>query len=186
MKFTENPLQGSFLINLEPRVDERGFFSRYYCEKEFMAYGLNTNWVQANDSLSEEVATLRGLHYQIPPRAEVKLVRCIRGAIWDVIVDLRKGSKTFGEWFGEELTEDNRMMMYVPQGFAHGFITLSADTEIIYLVSDFYTPEAERTLLWCDEKIGIKWPIDPLHISQKDRNGAALSMVKDTELFKKD
>jgi len=171
MKFINTPLSGSYLIDLEIKSDERGFFARYFCEKEFNKNGLNTKWVQINNSLSNEKGTLRGLHFQNEPKSEVKLVRCIQGAIWDVIVDVRKNSNTFGKWFGAEITSKNRTMMYVPEGFAHGFITLEPNTEIIYLVSEFYSLEDENTILWNDQSIDINWPIKPKIISNKDLNG---------------
>lgn len=171
MKFINTPLSGSYLIDLEIKSDERGFFARYFCEKEFNKNGLNTKWVQINNSLSNEKGTLRGLHFQNEPKSEVKLVRCIQGAIWDVIVDVRKKSNTFGKWFGAEITSKNRTMMYVPEGFAHGFITLEPNTEIIYLVSEFYSLEDENTILWNDQSIDINWPINPKIISNKDLNG---------------
>jgi dTDP-4-dehydrorhamnose 3,5-epimerase len=175
MKYTETPLQGSYLIDLEPRVDERGFFARYFCEHEFLAQGLNTNWVQINTSLSNEAGTLRGLHFQRPPNAEVKMVRCLQGAIWDVIVDLRAGSLTFSKWFGAELTTQNRTMMYVPKGFAHGFISLEPNSEILYLVSASYSPQSEGTLLWSDTNVAIQWPVSPKFISEKDAIAPKLS-----------
>lgn len=175
MQYTETPLLGSYLINLELRADERGFFSRYFCAHEFLAQDLNTTWVQINNSLSIEAGTLRGLHFQRPPKMEVKMVRCIQGAIWDVIVDLRVNSKTFGKWFGAELTTQNRTMMYVPKGFAHGFISLRDNSEILYLVSEFYTPGAEGTLLWSDPTVAIQWPMLPKHISKKDASAIKLS-----------
>jgi len=171
MKFINTPLSGSYLIDLEIKSDERGFFARYFCEKEFNKNGLNTKWVQINNSLSNKKGTLRGLHFQSEPKSEVKLVRCIQGAIWDVIVDVRKNSNTFGKWFGAEITSKNRTMMYVPEGFAHGFITLEPNTEIIYLVSEFYSLEDENTILWNDQSIDINWPINPKIISNKDLNG---------------
>ncbi len=174
MKYTETPLLDSYLIDLEPHTDERGFFSRYFCEHEFLARGLNTTWVQINNSLSIEAGTLRGLHFQRSPKAEVKMVRCIQGAIWDVIVDLRENSETFGEWFGAELTAQNRTMMYVPKGFAHGFISLQNNSEILYLVSEFYTPEIEGTLLWSDPTVAIQWPMSPKYISKKDASAIKL------------
>jgi dTDP-4-dehydrorhamnose 3,5-epimerase len=178
MIFSENPLRGSYTILPEPLFDERGFFSRYFCENEFAAQGLNTRWMQINNSMSLEKGTLRGLHFQNPPHAEVKMVRCIRGAVWDVIVDLRKGSQTFGKWFGVELTAENRNMMYVPKGFAHGFISLTSNSELIYMVSNLYASEAEQTLLWSDEEIDITWPLRPLKISEKDSNGNRFSVLK--------
>ena len=171
MKFISTPLSGSYLIDLEIKSDERGFFARYFCEKEFEINGLNTKWVQINNSHSNVKGTLRGLHFQNRPKSEIKLVRCIQGAIWDVIVDVRKKSKTFGKWFGAEITSTNRTMMYVPEGFAHGFITLEPNTEIIYLVSEFYSLEDENTILWNDQSIDINWPINPKIISNKDLNG---------------
>jgi dTDP-4-dehydrorhamnose 3,5-epimerase len=177
MKFTETPLQGSYLINLQPQTDERGFFARYYCEREFQAQGLNTTWLQINNSLSVETGTLRGLHFQKQPNTEVKMVRCLQGAIWDVIVDVRAGSINFGKWFGAELTSQNRTMMYVPEGFAHGFISLQKNSEILYLVSTVYSPGSEVTLLWNDPLVNIRWPIKPEFISEKDKAGKFLNTI---------
>jgi len=170
MIFESTPLQGACVIELEKRGDERGFFARVFCEKEFAAQGLVTRFVQINNSLSADVGTLRGMHYQLPPASETKLVRCIRGSLWDCIVDLRPDSPTFKRWFGAELSAENRRMMYVPKGFAHGFITLEPDTEAFYLVDEFYAPELERGLRWNDPAIGIEWPAEPRVISEKDRN----------------
>ncbi|MDB3889580.1 dTDP-4-dehydrorhamnose 3,5-epimerase [Candidatus Pelagibacter sp.] len=170
MKFNKTCIKDNFLINLEPREDKRGFFARYYCEKEFLDQGLNTKWLQINNSFSKDVGTLRGLHYQNVPNAEVKLIRCLKGAIWDVVVDLRDNSNTFGKWFGEKLSSENRTMMYVPKGLAHGFISLTPNSEILYLVSDFYAPESEGNLIWNDPDVGIEWPINPLIISDKDKS----------------
>jgi dTDP-4-dehydrorhamnose 3,5-epimerase len=169
MIFTETPLRGAYLVDIEKRGDERGFFARAFCEKEFGAHELATRFVQANDSLSAQRGTLRGMHYQLPPKAETKLVRCIRGALHDVILDLRKGSPTFGKSFGAELSAENRRMMYVPKGFAHGFITLADDTEAFYLVDESYGPEQERGLRWNDPRFDIRWPIAPVVLSDKDR-----------------
>lgn len=182
MIFKESHLQGNYLIDLELRSDERGFFARYFCENEFQKHGLNTRWVQINNSMSKEVGTLRGLHFQRPPHAEVKLVRCIKGSIWDVVVDLRKGSATFGKWFGSTLSEKNRTMMYVPEGFAHGFISLEQNSEILYLVSNAYTPGAEGTLIWNEREIGIEWPMEPVVISEKDMIGDTLINISYIEL----
>lgn len=170
MIFNETPLQGAYLINLQKRQDDRGFFARYFCNNEFRQYELETNWVQANNSLSIEKGTLRGLHYQQSPNSEVKLVRCIRGKIWDVIVDIRLNSDTYGKWFGAELNDENRTMMYVPKGFAHGFISLENKSEILYMVSSYYNLESERTLRWNDKFHKIEWPIQPSLISDKDLN----------------
>jgi dTDP-4-dehydrorhamnose 3,5-epimerase len=178
MIFEETKLKGSYLVRQELKEDERGFFSRCFCKKEFLEQGLNTQWMQINNSLSKEAGTLRGLHYQREPNAEVKLVRCLKGSVWDVIVDLRDGSKTFGKWFGSKLTEVNRRMMYVPKGFAHGFISLKPYSEIIYLASDYYEPNLEVTLHWNDPDIAIKWPIKPRIISKKDSSGLLLRVYK--------
>jgi dTDP-4-dehydrorhamnose 3,5-epimerase len=170
MIFTESPIPGAFLIDLEKRGDERGFFARVFCEKEFAAHGLVTHFVQVNNSLSATRGTLRGMHYQLPPKAETKLVRCVRGALWDAIVDLRPGSPTFGKSFGTELSAENRRMLYVPKGFAHGFVTLSDATEALYFVDEFYGPEQERIARWNDPRYGIPWPIAPVVLSDKDRD----------------
>jgi dTDP-4-dehydrorhamnose 3,5-epimerase len=168
MKFHQTPLEGAHLIEIDRRGDDRGFFARMFCEQEFGAAGLETRFVQVNNSLSAKKGTLRGLHYQLPPAAEVKLVRCVQGALWDVIVDLRPGSPTFAKWFGAELNDDNRLMMYVPRGFAHAILTLADHVEALYLVSAFYSPGEERGIRWDDPAIGIDWPIAPAEISPKD------------------
>jgi dTDP-4-dehydrorhamnose 3,5-epimerase len=168
MIFHRTPLEGARLIEPEKRGDARGFFARVFCEREFAAEGLETRFVQANNSLSAKRGTLRGLHYQLPPAAEVKLVRCIRGALWDAIVDLRPDSPSFGRWYGAELSAENRLMMYVPRGFAHAILTLTEDAEALYLVSAFYGPEQERGLRWNDPRFAIEWPAEPAEISPKD------------------
>ena len=170
MKFNPAPLAGAFTVDLEKRGDERGFFARLFCENEFAQAGLETRFVQINNSLSASKGTLRGLHYQLPPAAEVKVVRCVRGALWDVILDLRAGSPSFGKWFGAELSAENRTMMYVPRGFAHGFVTLTDDAEAIYLVSAEYSPDNERGVRYDDPAVGIEWPLAPAEISDKDRS----------------
>lgn len=169
MIFTETPIRGAYLIDLEKRGDDRGFFARAFCENEFGAQGLVTRFVQVNNSLSAQRGTLRGMHYQLGPKAETKLVRCIRGALWDVILDLRPDSPTFGRSFGAALTAENRRMMYVPKGFAHGFVTMADDTEAFYFVDEFYAPDRERGVRFDDPKFGIEWPIAPAVISDKDR-----------------
>ncbi len=169
MMFTETPLSGAFLVDLERRADERGFFARAFCEREFGARGLATRFVQMNDSVSTRKGTLRGMHYQLAPNAETKLVRCVRGAIHDVVLDLRRDSPTFGRSFGAELTAENRTMLYVPKGFAHGFITLTDDVETIYLVDEFYAPERERGIRWNDPRFAVAWPSPPVVMSDKDR-----------------
>jgi dTDP-4-dehydrorhamnose 3,5-epimerase len=167
--FNETLLRGAYVIDLEKRGDERGFFARAFCEREFCEHGLATRFAQMNNSLSAEKGTLRGMHYQLAPNAETKLVRCIRGALYDVILDLRKESATFGESFGAELTSENRRMMYVPKGFAHGFVTLTDDAEALYLVDELYSPEQERGIRWNDPRFTIEWPIQPVVVSEKDR-----------------
>lgn len=170
MKFEPTPLVGAYLIKLEMRGDERGFFARAFCQNEFAAAGLETRIAQINNSSNVRAGTLRGMHYQLPPKAEVKMVRCIRGSLWDCIVDMRPDSPTYRKWFGTELSAENRHMLYVPRGFAHGFITLTDDTEPLYLASEFYAPESERGVRWNDPAIGIEWPREPVEISAKDAN----------------
>jgi len=178
MKLTPTPLEGAYLVDLEKRGDERGFFARYFCKKEFSEASLNSGWVQINNSYSSEKGTLRGLHFQRQPASEVKLVRCVQGSIWDVIVDIRPTSPTYKGWFGAELSQDNRTMMYVPKGFAHGFISLTDNSEIIYLVSSFYDSSRERNLKWNDPEVSIKWPILPIVISQRDSKAPFLAELE--------
>lgn len=168
MKFTETPLKGAFVIELEKRGDDRGFFARFFCEREFAQHGLNHQIVQINNSSSKFPGTLRGMHYQLPPKAEDKVVRCIHGALLDVIIDLRQDSPTFLQHFSVELSAENRKTLYVPKGFAHGFITLQPDTEAFYLVTEFYSPEHERGIRYNDPRFGIQWPMAPTVISDKD------------------
>lgn len=174
MKFYPTPLSGSFTIEPEPRVDARGLFSRTFCQKEFFEKGLEGVFVQSNISRSVRKGTLRGMHYQLEPVAEVKLVRCVAGALYDVIVDIRPASPTYLAWFGQELSQENMIQMYVPRGFAHGFITLVDDTEIQYLVSNFYSPDLERGVRHDDPKVGIRWPFHPSEISEKDASWPAI------------
>lgn len=176
MRFLTTPLEGAYQIELDKRGDDRGFFARVFCEMEFGAAGLGTRFAQINNSLTLKKGTLRGLHYQLPPAAEVKVVRVITGALWDVIVDLRADSLTYLEWHGVELTEDNRSMLYVPRGFAHGFITLTDNNvEAFYLNSHVYSPDAERGLRWNDSALGIDWPSEPRDTSDKDRQWSNLN-----------
>ena len=170
MKMTPTPLKGAYLIDLEKRGDERGFFARAFCSEEFKNFGLDDTFVQANDSLSTQKGTLRGMHYQLPPYEETKLVRCIRGSLYDMILDLRLGSPTFGQSFGHLLSADNRTMMYVPRGFAHGFLTMEPDTEVFYLVSSPYSSEHERGIRWDDPAFNLDWPVTPTVISERDRS----------------
>ena len=170
MQFTEAPLSGAYVIDLEKIGDERGFFARAFCVREMQEHDLITSFVQINNSVSAQKGTLRGMHYQLEPAAEVKLVRCIRGSLYDVILDLREDSPTFGRSFGVELSAENRRMAYVPRGFAHGFVTLADDTEVFYFVDQYYAPQMERGVRWNDPAFGIEWPVEPAVISDKDRN----------------
>jgi dTDP-4-dehydrorhamnose 3,5-epimerase len=158
MIFTPTKLPGAYVIGLDRREDPRGFFARTWCEEEFREHGLETRIVQCNMSFNEKAGTLRGMHYQAPPYAEVKLVRCIRGAIVDVIIDLRIESETYKQWIAVELTADNGDQLYVPEGFAHGFQTLVPDTDVAYVVSEAYAPGMERGLRWDDPEFAIEWP----------------------------
>jgi dTDP-4-dehydrorhamnose 3,5-epimerase len=169
MIFDPIELEGAYVIELERRGDERGFFARTFCEREFAENGLATRMVQTNVSLSRERGTLRGMHYQVSPHSEDKLIRCTHGSIYDVIVDIREGSPTFGNWVGVELSDDNYRMLYVPKGFAHGFVTLAEDVQVSYQVSGFYEPTAERGARHDDPAFGIQWPAEPTVISEKDR-----------------
>ena len=169
MKFLPTPLAGAYLIELEQLADERGFFARSFCQNEFKAHGLDPVVAQCNVSFSRKRGTLRGLHYQAEPHAEAKLVRCTRGAVWDVIVDFRKGSPTWRKWHAVELTAENRRALYIPAGFAHGFQTLEDDSEVLYQMSDFYHPESARGVRWDDRTLAIRWPIKDAVISPRDR-----------------
>lgn len=168
MKFTETELPGAWLIELEKRQDERGFFARGFCQRELEQHGLKSNIVQANLSQNVSKGTLRGMHYQCAPMAEVKMVRCINGAIHDVIVDIRKESPTYLQWRGFDLTRDDRRMLYVPEGFAHGYQALTDDSEVFYLVTQFYAPDHEAAIRWNDPAIGIRWPLANPILSPKD------------------
>ncbi|HZF65087.1 MAG TPA: dTDP-4-dehydrorhamnose 3,5-epimerase [Chitinophagaceae bacterium] len=175
MLIEETPIEGAYVITIEKKEDERGFFARAFCRNEFEAAGLATDLVQANVSFNYKKGTLRGMHMQLPPRGETKLVRCTRGAIYDVVADVREGSGTFKRWFGLELTSQNHRMLYVPEGCAHGYITLEDETEVMYQVSQFYTASAERGYRWDDPAFNIKWPIPPEIISAKDKSHPFLS-----------
>jgi dTDP-4-dehydrorhamnose 3,5-epimerase len=166
--FQQTDLQGAYLIQLDKIKDQRGFFARAWCEKEFADHGLTAVVHQANVSFNVRAGTLRGMHYQVDPYGEAKTIRCTRGAIYDVIIDLRKDSKTYQQWFGAELTADNYAMLYVPENFGHGFLTLADNTEVTYQVSEFYTPGAERGIRWNDPAFDIRWPEAMRVISEKD------------------
>ncbi|BBO77671.1 dTDP-4-dehydrorhamnose 3,5-epimerase [Desulfosarcina widdelii] len=170
MKFEKTEIAGVVVIKLEKIQDPRGYFARTFCRREFETHGLSTSLVQANTALSHHKGTLRGMHYQAAPHGEAKLVRCIRGAIFDAVVDLRPASPSYCRWFGVELTEDNGRMLYFPEGLAHGYQTLQDDSEVAYMVSQFYTPEAEKGVRWNDPRFNIVWPIvDGVLLSDKDR-----------------
>ncbi len=170
MIFTETKLKGAFVIEIEQMKDERGSFGRSWCANEMKEHGLNTNISQANVSFNKLKGTLRGMHYQIAPFQEAKLVRCTKGSIYDVIIDLRKDSKTFKQWIGVELSQENYKMLYVPEDFAHGFITLEDSCEINYLMSEFYVPGAGATIRWNDPMFNIEWPFEPIVMSEKDES----------------
>ncbi len=172
MKFIPLPLQGAFEIDLERKKDERGFFARSYCRDEFVAHGLNPELVQCNVSYNARRGTLRGMHYQKAPFEETKVVRCTRGTLFDVIVDLRPWSPTYRRWHGAELTAENRKALYVPEGFAHGFLTLSDDTEVHYQMSAVYEAQAATGVRWNDPAFAIVWPAEAVIISESD-NGYA-------------
>tara|TARA_B100000809_G_C14942051_1_gene460792 strand:- start:144 stop:674 length:531 start_codon:yes stop_codon:yes gene_type:complete len=168
MKFFETELKCSYIIELEKLEDERGFFSRSWDRNEFKEQGLNHNLVQCNISFSKKRGTLRGMHFQKKPFEETKLVRCTRGKIFDVIIDLRAESNTYKKWIGMELKSDDFKMLYIPEGFAHGFQTLEDNTEVFYQVSNWFSPEHERGIRWDDKELDIKWPINNPIISKKD------------------
>ena len=170
MIFTETILKNAYIIELEKREDHRGFFARTWDKKEFEEHNLNSNLVQCNVSFSKKCGTLRGMHYQKKPFEESKVIRCVKGKIFDVIIDLRSSSSTFKKWFGVELTEENYKMLYVPEGFAHGFQTLEDNSEIIYQVSEFYTPKSELGIHWNDPAFNITWPIEEKIITEKDNS----------------
>ena len=169
MIFNETKLKGAFVIDIEPFEDERGFFARSWCRKEFEAHGLNPDLVQCNISFNKKKGTLRGMHYQAPPHEEAKLVRCTMGAIYDVIIDLRNNSETYKKWIACELSAENRRMLYVPAGCAHGFQTLEDNTEVFYQMSEFYHPECATGVRWNDPAFSIDWPDDVRLISARDK-----------------
>jgi len=171
MKYTETKILGAFIIEPEKLEDERGYFMRGWCKNEFEAQGLISTFVQCNISFSRKAGTLRGLHYQIPPHQETKLIRCTKGALYDVIIDLRIRSPTNMQWLGAELRADTYKMLYIPEGLAHGFLTLEDNTEVFYPVSQFYCPGFERGIRWNDPMFAIEWPETDVRIlSEKDKN----------------
>jgi dTDP-4-dehydrorhamnose 3,5-epimerase len=169
MTFHETSLPGVFEIRIEPKGDERGFFARSWCQREFERHGLNPATVQCNVSFNAKKGTLRGIHYQAEPHPEAKLVRCTQGAIYDVVLDLRPESPTFKKWIAVVLTATNRNMIYVPEGFGHGFLTLEDKTEVFYQMSDFYDPSLSRGVRWNDAAFHIEWPAQPVVINDRDQ-----------------
>jgi dTDP-4-dehydrorhamnose 3,5-epimerase len=170
MKFSKTTLPGVWLIELEPREDERGFLARTFCENEFADHGLNTRWPQCNLTLTKKRGMLRGMHFQAEPKPEIKLIRCAVGAIFDVLVDVRHDSPTFGRWEGFDLTGKNHRTLYVPGGIAHGFQCLADDSEVFYHMSETYFPELARGIRWNDPSVGIQWPLPAPILSDRDRN----------------
>lgn len=170
MKFKELSIQGVYLISLEKYEDNRGFFARSYCEQEFKAYGLHTYFPQQNLSYNLKKGTLRGMHYQKAPHEEVKVVSCLKGSVFDVVLDIRENSPTYGKWVGEVLSGENYNMLYIPKGLAHGFQTLEDDTLVHYQMGNFYAPEAAAGIRYDNARFNIKWPIEEKIISEKDLN----------------
>ena len=170
MIFTAAPLPGSYVVDLTPFTDSRGWFARMYCKNEFEQVGHTKEWVQVNHSFTGNAGTIRGMHYQLPPFRETKLVRCIAGSVYDVIVDLRKGSGTFLQWFGVELSAANKKMMYIPEGFAHGFQATADNSELIYHHTEFYVPGAEAGIRYNDPRVAIAWPLQVTGVSDRDVN----------------
>lgn len=184
MNVTKTHLEGVLII--EPSVfgDHRGWFMESYNQASFNEAGINYNFVQDNQSFSAVKGTLRGLHYQLNPKAQTKLVRCTRGAIFDVAVDIRKGSPTYGKWFGIELSAENKKQLLIPQGFAHGFMTITDDVEVQYKVDELYSPECDRGIIWNDPAIGIEWPIEITPVlSDKDKNAPLLDKADNNFVY---
>jgi dTDP-4-dehydrorhamnose 3,5-epimerase len=170
MVFTETSLPGVWIIDVEPVWDERGYFARMFCREEFLQHGLNPHIEQCSMSYNAKKGTLRGLHWQRAPHEEAKLIRCIKGAVWDVAVDVREESDAYRRWFGTELSAGNGKALYIPEGFAHGFVTLENETTVMYQISAEYHPNSAAGLVWDDPVVGIAWPVKPRIISDKDRN----------------
>jgi len=174
MTFQPTFINGLYVIELDLFRDERGWFARTFCKEEFKKAGFDNEWVQMNHSFTIQKGTLRGMHFQFPPYSEIKMVRCIAGSVFDVAIDLRKNSATFLQWFGIEISAENKKMILIPDGFAHGFQTLQNNCELIYHHTNFYTPDAEAGIKYNDPGIGIKWPLPVNEISKKDDNYAYL------------
>lgn len=170
MIFSQTRLEGAYTIDIEPHEDPRGFFARVWCRKEFEEQGLATGLAQSSIAYNHKKGTLRGMHYQQAPHQEIKLVRCTKGAVYDVIIDLREGSNTFRQWVGVELSEDNRRTLYVPEGFAHGYVTLKDDSELFYQMSEFYVPGSGTGVRWNDPALAIEWPdVGDIMIADRDQ-----------------
>lgn len=170
MIFHKTKIKGLYIIEPELKTDQRGYFARIFGKDDLRKSGLNFQVAQINRSLTKKRGTIRGLHFQKEPKAEDKIVQCIKGAIYDVAVDLREGSPTFGQWVAEELTEENKKMFLIPKGFAHGFQALTNKCELLYFISEFYSPGHQSGVRWDDQFLKIKWPIKNLNLSEKDRN----------------
>ena len=170
MKFIETKIKGLYVIEPEPRIDERGYLMRVFCEDELKKQGINFKIVQASQTLTKEKNTLRGMHFQTGPKAEDKIVRCTRGKVFDVAIDLRQNSTTFGQWVGEELSEDNKKMFLIPKGFAHGFQTLTDNCELLYFMSEFYSGEHASGVRFDDTLFNITWPLSNPFTAEKDKN----------------
>ena len=170
MRYIETPLKGAYIIELEPFRDSRGIFARTFCKKEFYKIGHDKEFVQFNHSATTQKGTIRGMHYQVPPSSEIKLIRCVRGNVYDVIIDIRHRSSTFLKYYAVELNEENMKMIYVPEGFVHGFQTLENNTHLIYHHTQFYYPEHERGIRYNDPATVINWPLEPVNITEKDKN----------------
>ena len=168
MIFSPTSLAGSYIIDIEAMLDERGWFARYYCKEEFQQIGHTKEWVQMNHSVTKKKGSIRGMHFQVHPYKEIKMLRCIAGSVYDVIIDLRKGSSTFLQWMGVELSAANRKMLYIPEGFAHGFQCLEDNCELIYHHSEFYQPGAEAGIRYNDPLVNILWPLPSTVISPRD------------------
>ena len=170
MKFIPLQLQGAHTIELEPFADQRGLFARLFCSQEFQKINHHQHIVQINHSINYKKGALRGMHYQKAPKAEIKILRCVHGAVYDVIIDIRKDSPTFLKWHGEILSGENMRMMYVPKGFAHGFQTLETNSELLYFHTEFYNPEFEGAISYDEPQVSIKWPKDVTEISERDKH----------------
>ena len=177
MTFSKTSLAGLWVIDLELREDERGFLARTFCEKEFSECGLNARWPQCNLTLTKKPGMIRGMHFQAEPKPEIKLIRCSRGAIFDVLVDVRRGSPTFGKWEGFQLSAENHRELYVPGGFAHGFQCLTDNCDVFYQMSEFYSADLARGICFDDPQVGIKWPVANPILSDRDKNLPLLSSL---------